>query len=190
MRCRNDYFKNLNIPFVVREWNKLSTEIHNSTSYQQFRKSLLSFIKPTCATVFSIHHLVAVKLSVRFRLAFSNLHEHKLRHNFHNTLNPLYSCSLERETSSHYLLCCYNFSSSVSVVMNDLNLIDPSLCELNETASAIIFFLQWLKEKYIAERQNFAEFYQIYICNQIVWWITVLSVTPILCSIYIIHFVN
>ena len=42
MRCRNDYFKNSFIPYVVREWNKLSTEIRNSTSYQQYRKSLLS----------------------------------------------------------------------------------------------------------------------------------------------------
>ena len=61
MRCRNDYFKNSFIPYVVREWNKLSTEIRNLTSYQQFRKSLLSFIKPTCSSRFSIHHPVCVK---------------------------------------------------------------------------------------------------------------------------------
>ena len=47
MRCRNDYFKKFFIPYAVREWNKLSTEIRNSTSYQQFRKLLLSFIKQT-----------------------------------------------------------------------------------------------------------------------------------------------
>ena len=32
MRCRNNYFKNSFIPYVMREWNKLSTEIRNSTS--------------------------------------------------------------------------------------------------------------------------------------------------------------
>ena len=47
MRCRNDYCKNSFIPYVVREWNKLSIEIRNSTYYQQLRKSLLTFIKPT-----------------------------------------------------------------------------------------------------------------------------------------------
>ena len=51
MRCRNDYFKNSFIPYVVRERNSLGTEIRNSTSYQQFRKSLLSFIKPTCSSL-------------------------------------------------------------------------------------------------------------------------------------------
>ena len=138
MRCRSDYFTNSFIPYVVREWNKRSTEILNSTSYQQFRKSLLSFIKPTCSSLFSIHHPVGVKLLVRLRLGFSHLREHKFRHNFHDTLNPLCSCSLEPETTSHYHLCCHNFSSSRFALMNDLNLIDPIISQLNETALANI----------------------------------------------------
>ena len=138
MRCRNNYFKNFVIPYVVREWNKLSTEIRNSTSYQQFRKSLLSFIKPTCSSLFSIHQPVGVKLLVRLRLGFSHLGDHKFRHNFHDTLNPLCSCSLEPETTSHYLLCCHNFSSARLALMNDLNLIDPTIYQLNETVLANI----------------------------------------------------
>ena len=67
VRCRNDYFKNSFITHVVREWNRLSTEICNSTSCQEFRKSLSSFIKPTCSALFSIHHPVGVKLLVRLR---------------------------------------------------------------------------------------------------------------------------
>ena len=85
MRCRNNYFKNSFISYVVREWNKLSTEIHNSNSHLQFKKSLLSLIKPTFPTLFSIHHAAGVRL----RLGFCNLCEHKFRHNFHDTLNSL-----------------------------------------------------------------------------------------------------
>ena len=138
VRCSNDYFKNSFIPYVVREWIKLSTEIRSSTSYQQFRKLFLSFIKPTCSSLFSIHHLIAVgvKLLVRLRLGFSHLREHRFKHNFHDTLNPLCSCSLEPETTSHYLLCCHNFSSARLALMNDLNLIDPTISQLNETALA------------------------------------------------------
>ena len=139
MRCRNDYFKNSFIPYVVREWNKLCTEICNSTSYQQFRKSLLSSIKPTCSSLFSIHHPVGVKLLVRLRLGFSHLRGHKFGHNFHDTLNPLCSCSLEPETTSHYVLRCHNFPSSRLALINDLNLIDPTISQLNETALANIF---------------------------------------------------
>ena len=89
MTCRTDYFKNSFIPYVVREWNRLSTKIHNSTSCQQFRKSFLSFIKSICCSLFFIHHPVGFKLLVRLRLGFSHLHENKFRHNFLDTLTPL-----------------------------------------------------------------------------------------------------
>ena len=122
----------------MREWNKLRTKIPNSTFYEQFRNLLLSFIKPTCSTLFSIHHRVGVKLLARLRLSFSHLREHEFSYNFHDTLNPLCSCSLEPETTSHYLLCRHNFSSARSALMNDLNLIDPSISQLNATALANI----------------------------------------------------
>ena len=138
MRCRNNCFKNSFIPYVVREWNRLSTEIRNSTSCQEFRKSLLSFIKATCSSLFSIHDPVSVNLLVRLRLVLSHLREYKFRHNLHGTLNPLCSCSHEPETSSHYLLCCHNFSSVLLSLMNDLHLIDPTISRLNKTALANI----------------------------------------------------
>ena len=72
MRCRKDYSKKFFIPYVVRKWNRLSTEIRNSTSCQEFRKSLLSFIKPNCSSLFFIHHPVCAKLLVRLRLGFSH----------------------------------------------------------------------------------------------------------------------
>ena len=138
MRCRKDYFKNSFMPCTVREWNKLRTEIPNLNAYQQSRKSFWSSVKPNCSTLFSFHHPVCVKLFVRLRLGFSHLCEHKFRHNFHDTLNPLCSSSLEPKKTSYYLLCCYNFSSTRSALMNDLNLIDPSISQLNETALANI----------------------------------------------------
>ena len=110
MRCRQDYLKNSFIPYVVGEWNKLSTtEIRNSASHQQFRKSILSFIKPTCTTRFSIHHPVKVELLVRLRLGFSHLREHKFRYNFHDSLNLLCSCSIEPETI-HIIFCAVTIS--------------------------------------------------------------------------------
>ena len=119
MKCKSDY--------LVRELNWMSTENRNSAFYQEFRKSLLYFIKPTCPSPFSIHHPVSVELLVRLRLGFSLLREHKFWQNFRDTLNSLCSCSLEPETTSYYLLCCHNFSSARLILsfMNDLDLIDP-----------------------------------------------------------------
>ena len=100
--------------YVVREWNKLIFEIRYSVSYQQFRKSLLSFFKPIYSSLFPIHHPIGAKLLVRLRLGFCHMREHKFRHNFHDTLNPLGSWNLESEITSHYLLCCHNFASACS----------------------------------------------------------------------------
>ena len=93
---------------------------------------------PLVEIKFSIHHPVVVKLLVRLRLGCSHLRAHKFWHSFHDTLNLLCSCSLEPETNSHYLLCCRNFSSALLALMNDLNLIDPTISQLNETALANI----------------------------------------------------
>ena len=126
MRCRNDYFKIFFIPYVTREWNRLSTEIRNSTSSQQLRNCFYLSLNQPVLHCFSIHHPASVIFLFRLRLAFSHLPEHKFGHNFHDTLNPLCSCSLEPETTSHYLLCCHNFSSARLDYMNALNPIDPS----------------------------------------------------------------
>ena len=126
MRCKNDYFKNSFIPYVLREWNILSTEIRHSTSCQEFRKSL------------SIYHPFDVKLLVRLRLGFSHLREHKISQNFHDTRNPLCSCSFEFETTSHYLFCGHNFCYACLVLKNDLNPTEPNISQLDETALANI----------------------------------------------------
>ena len=38
---------------------------------------------------FAIHHLLGVKLLSRLRLKFSNLNEHKFRHNFEDAASPM-----------------------------------------------------------------------------------------------------
>ena len=96
--------------------------------------------------MFSIHHPVGVKLLVKLRLGFSHLPEHNFRHNFHDTMSPLCSCSLEPETTSHYLLYCHNFSSARLALMNDLNLMDPNISHLNETALTNILLYGYSKK--------------------------------------------
>ena len=133
-----DYFKNPFITFVEREWDKLSTGVCNTTSYEQLRKLLLSFIKQTSSSLFSIHHPVGFKLLVRLRIGSGHMRAHKFRHNFDDILNPLCSCSLESETTSHYFLYCHNFSSVCSTLTNGFDLLDPTNCQLNQTALANI----------------------------------------------------
>ena len=49
---------------------------------------------------------LGVKLLTHLRLEFSHLNEQKYRHGFKDTLNPLYSCGAEVETTEHFLLHC------------------------------------------------------------------------------------
>ena len=54
--------------------------------------------------VYNIHDPICLKLLTRLHVNFSHLREHKFRHNFLETLNPLCSCGLEIESTKHYVL--------------------------------------------------------------------------------------
>ena len=71
----------------------------------------MSFIPPVQSKIYHIFDPKGLKFLTQLRLGFSHLNEHKFRHNFPNCLNPLCSCSLEIENTSHYLLHCQHFSN-------------------------------------------------------------------------------
>ena len=76
-----------------------------------FKKAILHFIRPSAAHVFDVIAHSGLKLLTRLRLNLSHLNEHKFRHNFRDTLNPLCTCSLEPETSIHFLLHCPHYDT-------------------------------------------------------------------------------
>ena len=63
----------------------------------------------------------------RLRLNFSLLNEHKLQHNFRDTVNPLCCCNTETETTSHYLLRCHLFSEQRIKFLENLKNVDNTL---------------------------------------------------------------
>ena len=60
------------------------------------------------------------KLLTRLRLNFSHLNEHKFRHNFKDTINPMCSCGFEPETTDHYLLRCKLYTDLRLDLLNDI----------------------------------------------------------------------
>ena len=125
--CRTEIFKNSFSPYTIYEWNKLDPDIRRIDSYIGFLKKLLSFIKPTENKTFSIYDPLGIKLLNRLRVDFSHLKEHKFRHNFADTINPLCSCSLETEGTAHFFLRCQNYTNIRTTLMNELNDIDNSI---------------------------------------------------------------
>ena len=96
-----------------------------------FCKKLLTFIRPVENDTYGIYDPLGVRLLNRLRLGFSHLREHKFRHNFADTLNPLCSCSFETEDTEHYFLCCQNNLSLQANLMSDLNNVNAAIASLN-----------------------------------------------------------
>ena len=88
---------------------------------------LLNFIRPSASKVYSINDTIGIKLITRLRLGFSHLREHKFKHNFKDTLNPLCSCSIKAESTSDYFLLTHFLNALWATLVNNLRNIDRDL---------------------------------------------------------------
>ena len=73
-----------------------------------------------------------MKLKTRLHLGFRHLREHKFKYNFQDTLNPICSCSIEAETTSHYFLLSPFFDALRATLMNDLRNIDSDIATVRD----------------------------------------------------------
>ena len=92
---------------------QIGTSLTSTLETQQtsitFKKKLLNFIRPCPNSIFDIHNPIGKKLLTRLHLGFSHLHEHKFRHCFQDTLNPLCEFGKDIESTMHFFLHCTNF---------------------------------------------------------------------------------
>ena len=117
---RTDCYKNSFFPSTLNDWYKLDETIRNSQSILVFKSRLLSFIRPIESNLYNIFDPIRLKFLTCLRLGFSHLNEHRFRHNLQDCMNPLCSCSLEIEDTSHYLLHCHHFSQYRIDLMNSV----------------------------------------------------------------------
>ena len=143
-KCRTKYFENSLFPNVINEWNKLDINIKSATSYTAFKNVLLSFIRPKHVDTFGIHNPTGLQLLTRLRLGFSQLNEHKFRHNFRDFLNPLCQCRLEPETTSHFLLRCHLFRVERTTFLNDIKEIDERIISDNTSMLMKSFYMEMI----------------------------------------------
>ena len=129
-----------------QEWNNLSDDIKSLPSPISFKKALLSFVKTSENSVFAIHDNNGIKLLTRLRLNFSHLNEHKFRHNFLDTLNPMCSCGSEPETTAHFLLRCQNHVMNRSKLLKNVYNLDQTLRNYDD--DHLIHILLYGSEKF------------------------------------------
>ena len=91
-------------------------------------------------SIFSIYNTLGVKLLTRVRFQFCHLNEQKFRHSFENTLNAVYACRSEVETTEHFLLRCYLYSPRRLKLFEILRKIDSRFLNLN-VKNKVSFFL-------------------------------------------------
>ena len=132
--CRTDVFKYSFFPYAISEWNKLDLQIRKANSLLSFKNALLKLGRPVPISCFNIHNAIGLKLLTRLRVGLSHLKEHKFKHNFSNCINPLCSCSLEVESTTHFLLHCLYFSSIRKIFFNELISIGKKFIDLPDSS--------------------------------------------------------
>lgn len=94
-------------------------------SINKFKNSIFGFLKVKENAIFAIHDPVGIKILSRLRLNFSHLNEHKFRHNFRYTINPLCKCGDEIETTSLFLLRCHMYETHRLEFLNTVDGLNP-----------------------------------------------------------------
>ena len=74
--------------------------------------------------MFCIYEPFGVKLFTSLRLQFSHLNEHKFRHGFTDTINPMCTCGTEVETTEDFLLCCQFYSTQILELFENLEKVE------------------------------------------------------------------
>ena len=105
-------------------------------------------------SVYTIHDPIGLKLLTRLRVNLSHLREHKFRNSFLDTLNHLCSCSLEIESTKHYLLLCPFYTPiRTTLIDNITNAIGPPISHLSD--DKLVNLLLYGSDRYNTEQNSF-----------------------------------
>ena len=130
-KVRHGFFKNSFFPSTAIEWNKIDKNIRKSESLNIFKKGILKFIRPSKNRVYKCHNPKGIKLLTRLRVGLSHLREHKFKHSFQDTFNPICTCGEDIETTSHYLLHCTDYLEERKTLLNTISCIVHNIFDFN-----------------------------------------------------------
>ena len=134
IKIKHNFFKNTFLPSAIIEWNKLDPAIRNTESLGIFKSNILKFFRPSPRGFFNYYNHKGIRLMTRLCLGLSRLREHKFNHNFQNCINPLCSCAMDIESTSHFFLHCPLFYDKTITLLSTLNKIGCKSIERNESS--------------------------------------------------------
>ena len=109
---------------------KFSSSILN-LPYPVFKTHLLKIIRPVSNPVYNIQNCIGLKLLTSLRLVLSQLNKHRFSDNFQNSINPLYTCSLEVKSTAHFFLHFNHYHNIRAKLLNSLKIIDTNLLKFS-----------------------------------------------------------
>ena len=93
----------------------------------------MEFIRPSPNSIFYIYNPYGIKLLTRLRLGLSHLNEHKFKHGFNDTINPICIFGGDIESINHFFLhrpkCC----EARKTLFDNIENIDKMLWSQNES---------------------------------------------------------
>ena len=129
---KHNFFKNYFFPSAIIEWNNLDPNLRNSKSISVFKEKILDFIWPSPNSVFDIRNPKGIKLITRLRLGLSHFREHKFKHSFQDTLNPLCNCDQDIKSTTHFFLHCPFFINERRTLLSTIRSLDSKLLDCTD----------------------------------------------------------
>ena len=88
--------------------------------------------------IHDIHNPLGVQLLTILRLGLSHLNEHRFNHNFGSCINPLCTCTLEVESTTHFFLHCHYYHNIRKTLLYDLKVLNINILKLFETTDLLL----------------------------------------------------
>ena len=89
-------------------------------------------MRPFPDSFFDCHNPKGIKLITRLRLGLSHLREHKFKHSFQDTINPLCNCGQNTESATHFFLHCPFFINEKRTLLSTIRSLDSKLLDCTD----------------------------------------------------------
>ena len=110
--------------------------------------------RPNQCSVYKIHNPIGLKLLTRLRVGLSHFNELRFNHNFLSCMNTLRGCSLEVESTTHFLLHCHHFSNIRSTLLNSINKVLDSINNVEILVTILLLKYYYFGIKIIFKRKT------------------------------------
>ena len=148
--ARTDNYKSSLYPNCLSEWENVDPETRTAPPLAIVKAKISRIIRTTPEQVYGIHSPKRLANLTQLRVGLSELNDHKFRHNFNTTINPLFTINDGVEDAEHLLLHCHSYHQQRNSLISRVRSVLLS-CGLSNLSNVELFSMLL----YGDERLNF-----------------------------------